>query len=279
MIRHRRSPFVLVALMALLAAPAIATTAPAAPNLPAIPLPPGSEKARFKVVVEGTATAAKDFDGGGVSACLVTVTGHVDERTTYRRGRGVVMEFVRLGDAPRAPILVQRGGRLGDSSLALKVTTTRTARGSTSRVPAPGVDAAACPPLSEDLATGAQCGKPQVSDASAGFLYNRAAGLLRLRLNASSLIGVDTPLCPESQVAAGLDSLTFGWPAPPAINDIRFFFPPKVIFGVKRVLVGTVTVSPPRRKGPVTVSLGSSVSWTETNFGTNTLTIRMIRLP
>ena len=78
----------------------------------------------------------------------------------------------------------------------------------------------------------------------------------------------------------GLDNLRFGWPTPPAVDLLQVFVPPRVIFGSAKVIVRTLVVRPsPRKKGPVTVSLGGIAGLTFTDFGTNRMTLRLIRVP
>ena len=125
---------------------------------------------------------------------------------------------------------------------------------------------------------GADCAKPRLDDAGAALLYS--GGNLRLRLNGSATIGFEPPECPTSEIVGGLDFLRFGWPNPPAVDLLQVFIPPRVIFGPGKVIVRTLVVRPsPRRKGPVTVSLGGIARLTHTDFGTNRMTIRLIRVP
>lgn len=279
MSRFRRSPIAIVALAALLAGAGVAAAPPSPPGIPPIGSIPGAQTARFRVVVEGTATAAKDFAGGSTAPCVISLQGRVQETTTYRRGKNVVMEFTRVGPV----VLVHRKGRLTDASLNLKVRTTRTASGSASRADVPGAPVTICPALNEDLSQGAECGKPQVVNVRAGLLYGK--GHLRLALNGADAIGFTAPDCPTSQIVGGLDGLRFGWPTPLAFDQMTVFIPPAQIFGTAkvkppRVIVRTFQVRPtPRRVGPQTFTLpGDIVRLTSTDFGTNRLTIRLIRV-
>lgn len=279
MSRFRRSPTALVALALLVGSTGVATAPPSPPAIPVIPLPPGSVKARFKVFVEGRATARVDLVGASAAPCVISIDGHVKEVTTYQRGRGVVMEFVRLGKAPGAPVLIQRAGRSGDSSLALKVRTTRTATGAATQTDFPGAPVPICPPISEDLSAGPECGIAQIENASAGLLYGGRSGILRLQVNPSAQIGFEPPDCPVSELADHLASMAFGWPTPAAVERMEFVIPPRRIFGSRKVIVASLTVSPsPRRKGPTTFVSGV-VQLTKTDFGTNTVTIRLVRVP
>ncbi len=273
MTRCRRSPIALTVLTVLVTGAALGAqggaAAPAVPNIPALPSIPGSETARFKVIVEGTATAAKDEDWGATVPCVVDINAHIDETTTYRRGKGVVMEFVRLGKGSRAPILVQRKGRRGDATLALTLTTTRTASGHASRTNPP--EGGVCAPRTEDLSQGPDCGVPQVDTVNVAMLYNRS--LLKLQLNGiGALVEVD---CPVSEVRGGISSMVFGWPVQPPLPQM--LLPRGVLFGTKKVIV-MHSDSGPRSKPAQTAVIGT-LTGTVSDFGRNRATIRMIRVP
>lgn len=273
MMRHRGPRIHLATPVALFVAGILLVLAPSAvapSSAPVIPSIPGLEKARFRVVVEGTAQAAKDEDWSASSPCLVIINARVEEKTTYQRGRGVVMVFTRLGKGPRAPVIIQRAGRAGDSTLALKVTTTRTASGYATRAN-PVTGGGVCAPLSEDLTKGPDCGKPDVDTQNVGLLYSR--GLLDIRL--LGLGALPESDCPHSEIRGGIPALEFGRPTPPKLP--QFAIPPGVIFGTKKVIV-RATDSGPRKSGPKTVTIGNLVG-TISEFGSNRATIRLIRVP
>ena len=262
-------------LVALIAAALVAASgaaaAPTVPGAPAIPSVPGSETARFKVVVEGTATAAKDEDWSALIPCTVLINARIEETTTYRRGKGVVMEFVRLGKGPRAPVIVRRAGRRLDASLALTTTTTRKASGSASRQNPP--EGGVCDPRTEDLTKGPDCGKPFVDTVKAGLLYDRPRGLLSLETKGLGALLPELD-CPHSEIRGGIPSLRFAWPSQPKLP--QFSIPPRVIFGKKRVIVRTEE-SGQRKEGPTSGTVGG-LSFTVSDFGSNRATIRLIRV-
>jgi len=273
---HRRSPFALAPLAALVAAGLLlagrAAAPPAVPPGPALPdfsKIPGARVAHFKVIVEGTATAAKDEDWAAETPCTVSINARIEETTTYRRGKGVVMEFVQLTKG--GPVIVQRKGRSYDASLALTTTTTRTSSGTAIRTDPPN-GPGVCAPLTEDLSQGPDCGKPQVDTAKAGLVFTN--GLLSIRPRAlGALVEID---CPTSQVRGGIPSLYYAWPTPPPLRPFRvsaatiFAKTPKVI--VETRTTGVL------KKGPQTAVIGS-LHGTVSEFGRNTLTLRMIRVP
>lgn len=257
-----------------LALPATAAAAaPGVPSIPNLPQVPGLEKARFKVVVEGTALAAKDEDWGSTDPkqCSVDINGRLEEKTEYLRGKGVLMEFTRLGSAPGAPILIQRAGRAGDSSLAVQATIVRTASGYARRY---GSVPEACPPVTEDLASSPECGKPEVTTTKLSLLYER--GMLKLHGRAIGSVDGSSE-CGASTVRGGMDALAFSWPdgVPARLNGVPLSR--HAIFGKKKVLVVRMS-SGQKKKGPEKVALGTLVG-TVTDFGRNSATVRLVRVP
>lgn len=85
--RCRRSPIAAIAAVALLAAGLVAAgaafSAPSVPGIPSIGSVPGSATARFRVIVEGAATASKDEDWGALVPCTVSINSSTRERTTF----------------------------------------------------------------------------------------------------------------------------------------------------------------------------------------------------
>lgn len=251
-----------------------APEAPAIPSIPSIDLPAGSKTAHFKVIVEGQITATKNETLGFAdpNACNVSVNATLNETTTFRRGRGLVLEFVRLGKGSKAPIFVQRRGRRFDTSHVLRLTTIRTSVGSAERSGPPGI-AAVCMPLVEDLSKGPQCGKPLPDTQRASFSYVR--GVLQLSLAG---LGAATEIdCPASQIHPGITSMLFGWPTPVGKDKMRIPLPRALVFGKRRVIVDSVD-SGIIRTPTETVTVGV-LTGNRTNFGRNKVTIRLIRVP
>jgi hypothetical protein len=271
---RRRSLIALSALAVLVvvgtAGAASSAAVPTPPGFPPIGPIPGSKTAKFKVVVEGEATAVKEEDWSSLTPCVVSIHARIEETTTYRRGRGVLMEFVTLGPGRRAPIILQRVGRRFDASLALVVTTTRTAEGSASRQNPP--EGGVCDPRTEDLSQGPDCGKPDVSTRNSRLLYDSARGLLSLQLR--GLAPVLELECPHTEIRGGIPSLKFGWPSAPKLP--QFNLPRRVIFGKAKVIVRSESVGPVK-KGPETAAIGA-LTGTLSDFGNNKATIRLIRV-
>lgn len=273
MTRYRRSPIVLMGLAFIVAAGLlVADGAAAAPTLPPgfppIGAIPGSKSARFKVVVEGTTTAVKEEDASELIPCAISIHARVEETTTYRRGKGVVMVFDRLGKGPRAPVIVHRVGRRLDATLALVVTTVRTAEGTASEQNPP--EGGVCGSHTEDLSQGPDCGKPVKDTVNVGMLYR--GSLLSIEpVGFNPLLVID---CPGSDLRPGLDSLVFGWPEQPKVP--KFIVPPGVIFGTTKVIARSVE-SGLVKDGPTSGAIGG-LTFTTSDFGKNHLTIRLIRV-
>lgn len=189
-----------------------------------------------------------------------------------------MLEFLRIGKGPRAPILVKRPGRRGlDTSLILTVKVTRTADGSATRADPPGAPVSICSPVAEDLAQGPECGKPRVEKVKAALLYTRprpSLGLLKVQLN--RLLPLSDIECPVSEVRPGIDFMKFGWPTPVMRNELKVPISPGQIFGTRRVIVGRFD-SGLISTGPVNAAIGT-LTGTVTDFGSTTLTVRLIRV-
>jgi hypothetical protein len=248
--------------------------APAIPATPSIELPAGSKTAHFTVIVEGQITATKNETLGFAdpNACSVSINATLNETTTFRRGRGVVLEFVRLGKGSKAPIIVQRRGRRFDTSHILRLTTTRTSVGSAERFGPPAL-AAVCMPMVEDLSQGPECGKPVADTQRASFSYFRDV----LKLSLAGLGALSEIDCPASQIHPGVTAMLFGWPTPARGDKMQILLPRGLIFGTRRVIVKSVD-SGIIRTPTEAVTVGA-LTGNRTNFGRNKVTIRLVRVP
>jgi hypothetical protein len=192
---------------------------------------------------------------------------HVSETATYRRGRGVVVEFVRFGQGSRSFVLLRRPGRNAGVTFNAVVEATRTSSGFATRTETgpPGT----CPPVTEDLSQGPDCGRPDRTNMTAALTYT--AGALRLRLaGLGSLPDIE---CPVSQVLGGVPDLLFAWPTPVPLRATPV--PRALIFGKRRVIV--VRAFAPARRTTQPVASGP-LSGSATHFGRNQATIRLIRI-
>jgi hypothetical protein len=218
-----------------------ATPAQAPPGgpgaLPTIPGIPGQETARFKVVVEGDASSYGDASGdGSPTGCHVVVNSvTVNEHVTYGRGKGVTMEFVRFKAGKRTIISLQRAGRIGDASFAVKGTISRTVNESAlvSRAPDNPQGEPSCPSATEHPSTTPGCNASFPLSADMKLLYG--SGKLKVQPTGTELIGGTTPVeeCPASEIAPSLHALPdHSWPVPPKLPGESLS--PKKIFGKSR---------------------------------------------
>lgn len=119
------------AVMLLSTLPAAAQPSPS-PPLPTLPddLLPKGDVERFKVTIAGSQQASLNFafDAAPGVDCSLEGGGTLTESWQYRRGKGVVVAFRKLGPGV---VLLQRTGRApGDTALAAPGTVTRDATGS-----------------------------------------------------------------------------------------------------------------------------------------------------
>lgn len=230
-----RPVVVLVAVLGLVATQVGAASAQGVPTVPAIPTIPGQETARFKVVVEGTAISSAEANGGGDggAGCNVTIKDvDITERFKYGRGKGVTMEFVRFKAAGRQLITLQRSGRVGDASFAVrgKISRTVVADGLVMRAPLAGRTESTCPSVTEHPAASEGCNREFSESADMKFVYGARAGMLKL--TPTSKLRPLSPVsdCPESQIFPGLPGLVaVSWPNPLSLPAKRLST--RTIFG------------------------------------------------
>ena len=151
---------------------------------------------------------------------------------------------------------------------AVVVAATRTSSGSASRTPSGSPEA--CPPATEDLSQGPDCGTPQGTRANVSLTY--AGHLLKVRL--VGLGAVADIACPVSQVYGGTPDMRFSWPTPVQVRPE--VLAPGLVFGTRRAFV--VRMAAPHRRTSEPISSGP-LTGNVTDFGDNRVTIRFIRLP
>lgn len=241
-----------------------------APGMAAAQTPPGLpgvQTERFRLVMEGTATAVRDLDLGGVNGvCNAQVNAHINETAVWQRGRGVVVEFVRLGTGGRGPVILRRVGNALPVVTAVG-TITRTSSGSATRTPAGPPEA--CPPATEDLSKGPDCGVPQRLRTNVSLAYANGA----LRIRNSGLGAIEEIACPVSQVYGGTPDLKYGWPTPPVLRPE--LVAPSLIFGTRAAFVVRLAALPKRTSEPIA---SGPLSGSVRDFGTNRVTVRFIRV-
>jgi hypothetical protein len=247
---------------------------PGIPGLPHIPsLPKPDQTAVFDVIVEGQATDHNTSElSGQDAACLVTENGTVDEKDTYLRGKDVKLEFDRYGKQ----IIVKRnrGGQLGDTSLAVKVTVHRTAEGSISYVPT--VPVVSCPPPS-DFSKNADCGTSKPVPGAAMVLGWKGG---RFSLDVSRKTQTLKPVnrCGEDKQTGITNQLFYAWPRPATLSAVQVV-PAKQIFDRRiRSFAVTMLSSPGDRLVGHTVQWNSSpLRGTVKDTAGNHATVRLIR--
>jgi hypothetical protein len=246
---------------------------PGLPNIPSLPKP--DQTAVFDVIVEGKQTDHNTSElSGPDSACLVTENGTVIETDTYLRGKDVKLEFDRYGHT----IILKRnrGGQLGDTSLAVDVTVKRTAEGSISYVPT--VATVSCPPAS-DFSKNADCGKSKPVPGSAMVLGWKNG---RFSLDVSRKTQTLKPVnrCGEDPQTGITNQLFYAWPHPAALSAVQVVSA-REIFD-RRIRSFTVTMLSARgdRFPPHTVQWNSfGLKGTVTDLADNHATVRLIRQP
>ena len=234
-----------------------------------IKLPKPQEVARFNVVVEGKATSTiKSQLSGDTGTCFYEEDGTVKDVSTYLRGKGATMEFDRYGKE----VLIHRAGRESDSSLAVVVSTVRTAEGESSATPSH-------PPLpcmvpKEDLSTTKDCNVAKPESTKMQLTYDKPA----LRL--SVIHGVANQFedeCGEDSQTGLQDDFRFAWPTPPPLEFANLSM--SAIFGKRKALV-VKFVSSDRHlpKTQHTDYKGGSIGGTTDESAFNEATVRLVRL-
>ena len=142
------------ALLLLLVASAVTATASYAQ-----PLPPGvkTQKAQFRVVVEGSGFGHRQVDGDGSNGiCQVVAHTESDEDYEYKRGQGLAVVFTRFRGVPNSPVLMKRVGRRSPQVIFnVRGSYRGTAQGSATR----SGDPVQCQPLTEAVGDESECNR------------------------------------------------------------------------------------------------------------------------
>jgi hypothetical protein len=256
-------------------------TAPPAPPgipgpvpIPGLHLPKPDQKAVFDVVVEGKASDINHSQLSGISStCAVTEDGHVKETDTYLRGKDVKLEFARYGKT----IVVKRnrGGQLGDTSLAVKVTVHRTATGGTSYRP---FSKAPCDVAPTDLLKNKDCGK-NIPIPRSAMVLGWKGGAVSLAVSPSTALkGFSNDTCGDDPQTGITDAVRWPWPQPIALSTAPLA--KKLIFDDRSQTIilhlRSSDVKPTESLRHVTFG---ELKGTVTDHGFNTATVRLIRQP
>jgi hypothetical protein len=282
--RLRGTVVVLSVLAALAVLPANvgAVGGPSIPGLPGVPhihLPKPDQKAVFDVIVEGK---QKDHNTSQLSdpkaACAVQEDGTVDETDTYLRGRDVKIEFDRYGHT----IIMKRdrGGQLGDTSLAVTVTVERTAEGTITFTP--NFPMVTCPQTT-DIGKNADCGVPKKVGGSPAMVLGWNNGEISLDPS-NRTAKMDPPnKCGEVPETGVSNQVFYAWPHPAKLFAIESF-PARKVFN-RHLKVIVIKMQSARGMGPKGIP-PHTVAWnsfgltgTVTDVPDNTATVRFIRQP
>jgi hypothetical protein len=238
-------------------------------------LPKAQETAVFNVVVEGKATDELESQLAGkiLAGCDFNEQGWVNENTTYRRGRGLKLQFDRYGKEA----LVHRVGRETDATLGVQLATTRWARGGSQITPTVEPP---CQPEPQHLdyhySKNPDCGQTVHGHGVALFTYID---------DRFGLSVIEKPKRqPDSFGTCGLDpstglTLEFqkAWPTPPKLDTE--YLPLSSVFGHRPVIkidLGTIHNLPITRRFSGGSGPGLEGSLVETP--NNEVTIRLIRV-
>jgi hypothetical protein len=249
------------------------TPAPPIPTPPTPTLPhiPDEKSEKFKVVLEGKTHAERVIDiGGNAGPCAVTLHEDIQENTTFGRGKGVEMEFVRFKENGRTRYELQRIG--GSTFFTVVAKIKRTTQGTTERTPSPA--GAPCPSESNDLSTGPDCGSVVTSRDSWGIGIKNDH--FRPRPSSAALNSPDR--CGEAPSDAGfgddIADITDQWPTPAVLPFEKM--PLHKIFGHTHAFkIEFKSLNPPP---PVRGQLGGfPLTGNYTDHGTAEATLRFIR--
>lgn len=272
----RRAVPVVGALLALVSGAFVAhaATVPPFPPLPPIHihLPKAQQTADFELVIEGKATSEviSRLEGKD-SVCLYNEAGTLKDLTTYRRGRGVVVQFDRYG----SELLIHRAGRETDASVAISADTVRNADGESHAVPYTNL---ACSVPTIDLSKTPDCGTHFTAPGDVILEYEQSS-LRMVQGRASALNGGATNIedkCGHDPQTGVASNLLKAFPSSPKLEPGRLTL--HQIFGHAHVLVVKLLSSDrhisAEEKRKVTAG---TFKGTETERAFNEATVRLIR--
>lgn len=186
-----------------------------------------TEKAQFKLVIEGDAFALRTFSvSGNTGLCRENVSGDFTQHTEYLRGKGVVLDFVRKKVGNSYVYGIKRAG--GQPDFTVVATLERTATGTASLTPTPGLPeplaaaaASACNQAGADLSTTPGCKVKKTLRSEVG---------LKVSGNTFAVVPAgeenpkppERPVCGETVDTKGFVQLEYEWPAAPPTKFAPF---------------------------------------------------------
>jgi hypothetical protein len=174
------------------------------------------QTAKWKVIVEGAATATHGFsERGQVGLCTIDVSGTVTHAMTLQRGKGVT--FVAVKKAGQYGL--ERVGNNSDITLVVRLTVTET--GEVNLAPTDPTFAQYCPPFQADLSQG--CPKNFTLRQDFGFKFEGDNFAL---VQAGDALTTPQPNpCVTNQYTTGLLTVVHGFPTEPEVATVPFPFP------------------------------------------------------
>jgi hypothetical protein len=138
------------------------------PSLLGAPAPglPAGDRATFDVIVEGTGSASRNVSlDGQLGTCFVSSRTSSTEGYEYGRGRGLRVEFVRLGTGRRSVVIMRRVGRPMFAPVAFNVraTVTNEASGQAERSGPTGICMSAIEAVGDEDLCGQRPGRENYS--------------------------------------------------------------------------------------------------------------------
>ena len=190
---------------------------------------PASERATFDVIVEGTGSASRNVSlDGQLGPCTISSRTNSSEGYEYGRGRGLRVEFVRLGSGRASVVVMRRVGRPMFAPVVFNVraTITNAAFGQAERSGPTGLCMSAIEAVGDEDLCGQHAGRENYSLA----YLNRK---LSLGLRGDPLPPLPSPrLCGVNSIETASGPPPDGFHAPADLRPRRLA--PSRIFGAVR---------------------------------------------
>lgn len=232
---------------------------------------PVSERATFDVIVEGTGSASRNVSlDGQLGTCTISSRTNSSEGYEYGRGRGLRVEFVRLGSGRASVIVMRRVGRPLFAPVAFNVraTITNEAFGQAERS---GRPAEVCMPAIDAVGDEDLCGQRAGRENYSLAYLNRKVSL--------GLQGDPLPPLPSSRLC-GVNSIETASGPPPdgfhAPADLRSkrLAPGRIFGAVRRFKVELESADVVSREDSPVPGLGGAA----VNRASHRAVVRFIRV-
>ena len=244
----------------------------ACPSLLGAPGPglPASERATFDVIVEGTGSASRNVSlDGQLGACIIASRTNSSEGYEYGRGRGLRVEFVRLGSGRASVVVMRRVGRPMFAPVVFNVraTITNEASGQAERSGPTGVCMSAIEAVGDEDLCGQHAGRENYTLA----YLNRK---LSLGLQGDPLPPLPSPrLCGVNGIETASGPPPDGFHAPADLRP-RPLAPSRIFGAVRRFKVELESPDAVSREdSPIPGLSGAAV-----NRGSHRAVVRFIRV-